>query len=334
MSTDNKKPRVTSYEVAKKAGVSLATVSRVINNANNVSQEAKNKVNDVIKKLGFKPSALAQGLATSKSFIIAVVVPSANYVYISNFINGIQEVAKNKGFKILLLTTSHSKLDATKVIEDVIKSHVDGVIIFDDELTSDDIRNINSYSVPAVIINHNVSGETTGCILFNHDELIRKVVLDNISHNGIDMTFIHVHNGGRLLNKVEKAFVQVHENSNKDYNIINCDDSYTQTYEDFKEYFKYNKKGYFIAYRDSIAAAVINAAMDNNLRIPEDVQVLSIIGTKYSKIIRPSITNLYLDFNEVGKIATSMLIDISNNNLYKKVNKFEAKIVKYNTTIE
>ena len=333
MDSTNKKARVTIYEVAKKAGVSLATVSRVINNGDNVSQESKDKVNKVIKELGYKPSALAQGLATSKTVTIGVVIPSANYVYISNLINGISEVAKEKGFRISLFTTSHSKLDAYKVIEDVIKSHVDGVIIFDDELTGDDIRSINSYSVPVIIINHNITGNTTGCILFNHDELIRKIILDNFAKNGKEMTFIHVHNGGRLLNRVEKVFIDIHNLNNKPYHIFNCDDSYSQTYEDFKEYFKYNKKGYFVAYRDSIAAAVINAAEDNGLNVPKDIEVISIIGTKYSKIIRPNISILYIDFNEVGKRACYMLVDLSNDELNKKVVKFETKINYLSTTL-
>lgn len=332
MKNDLIKSRVTIYEVSKKAGVSLATVSRVINNSNNVSDETRDKVNNAIKQLGFKPSALAQGLATSRSFTIGLIIPNANYVYISNLINGIQEVIKNKGFRLSLFSTSHSKLDAYKVIEDVIKSHVDGVIIFDDELTSEDIRNINSYNVPAIIINHNISGNTTGCILFDHDEMIRKIVLDNIANEGKKMTFVHIHNGGRLLNRVEKAFVQTHEFCKKDYNIINCNDSYSQTYEEFKEYFKYNKKGYFVAYRDSIAGAIINAALDNNLKIPQDVEIISIIGTKYSKIIRPNISNMYVDFNNIGKLAVSMLIDLSNDNLYKKVNKIEIKFIKNETT--
>ena len=139
MDSTNKKARVTIYEVAKKAGVSLATVSRVINNGDNVSQESKDKVNKVIKELGYKPSALAQGLATSKTVTIGVVIPSTNYVYISNLINGISEVAKEKGFRISLFTTSHSKLDAYKVIEDVI-NYAKNIGLYPKQLTFSPIK--------------------------------------------------------------------------------------------------------------------------------------------------------------------------------------------------
>ena len=97
---DNLKDRVTIYEVAKSCGVSLATVSRVINNSGTVKEDTKNKVLSTIKKLGYKPSGLAQALATSKTTNIGVIIPSANYVYISNMLNGITDVCKDKGFNI------------------------------------------------------------------------------------------------------------------------------------------------------------------------------------------------------------------------------------------
>ena len=78
---DNLKERVTIYEVAKASGVSLATVSRVINNQGNVTPQTRQRVEATIARLGYKPSGLAQALAKNKSTNIGVVIPSANYVY-------------------------------------------------------------------------------------------------------------------------------------------------------------------------------------------------------------------------------------------------------------
>ena len=119
------KSRVTIYEVAKVSGVSLATVSRVINDSDTVKEETKRKVLAVIRKLGYKPSGLAQALATNKTTNIGLIVPSANYVYISNLLNGVSEVCKSKGFTLSLFTTSHSREDATACIEKAIKEHFD-----------------------------------------------------------------------------------------------------------------------------------------------------------------------------------------------------------------
>ena len=146
------------------------------------------------------------------------------------------------------------------------------------------------------------------------------------------MTFLHVHNAGRLLSRIENTFIKVHMENDREYNIMNCDDSYNRTYQDFMERFKQKRKEYVIAYRDSIAAAVLNAATDSGLSVPGDVEVLSIIGTKYSSIIRPQITNLHIDFNEVGKTSMYMLIDLINGELEQKVYKFESTYVKKDST--
>lgn len=113
---NNLKDRVTIYEVAKASGVSLATVSRVINKQGNMTEATRKKVEDTIKRLGYKPSGVAQALAKNKSTTIGVVIPSANYVYISSVLNGITEVAKEKGFNLSLFVTSHSKEDAVNMV--------------------------------------------------------------------------------------------------------------------------------------------------------------------------------------------------------------------------
>lgn len=329
---ENTKERVTIYEVAKASGVSLATVSRVINNTGTVKEDTKRTVLSVIKKLGYKPSGLAQALATNRTTNIGVIIPSANYVYISNLVNGITQVCKDKGFTLLLYTTSHSREDALACLERVIKSHVDGVIVFDDELNGEDLEVFNSYGVPVIDVNNNVIASKIGCIPFGYEHLIKRIIEENFIRGDKKMTFLHVHNAGRLLSRVENTFIKVHMENDREYNIMNCDDSYNRTYQDFMERFKQKRKEYVIAYRDSIAAAVLNAATDSGLSVPGDVEVLSIIGTKYSSIIRPQITNLHIDFNEVGKTSMYMLIDLINGELEQKVYKFESTYVKKDST--
>lgn len=331
------KDRVTIYEVAKASGVSLATVSRVINNQSNVTEATRKRVQDTIKRLGYKPSGLAQALATSKSTTIGVVIPSANYVYISNFLNGITEIAKQKGYNLSLFSTSHSKEDAESVLENVIKSHCDGAIIFDDELDEEDISQLANYAVPAIVVNNRVEAEKVGCITFGYEHLLREIIAKHLDSDPNKLPiFLHVHNCGRLLARTEKSFIGVCEAHNREYRIINCDDSYTRTYKDFMEYFTEGERGheFFIAYRDSIAAAVINAARDSGLRVPEDVEVMSLIGTKYAAILRPTITSMNIDMNEIGKRAMYMLIDLATDNLKSKRYKFESTYAKRDSTKE
>ena len=332
---ENLKERVTIYEVAKASGVSLATVSRVINNQGNVTPKTREKVQATIQRLGYKPSGLAQALATNKSTTIGVVIPRANYVYISSVLNGIAEVAKEKGLQISLFSTSHSKQDAVSVVERVITSHVDGTIIFDDELEEEDIQEITSYYVPTIVINNRVEGDRCGCIVFGYEHNLKRIVQQKLeSDPEITPVFVHVHDCGRLLARTEKAFVSICKEMDRNYKVLNVDDSSSRTYEDFLEYFKTHRKGYFVAYRDSIAAAIANAATDSGLKIPEEVEVLSLIGTKYANIIRPTLSSFYIDMQDVGKRSMHMLIDLMKNELEKKTYKIESVYMKRGSTKE
>lgn len=333
---NNLKDRVTIYEVAKASGVSLATVSRVINKQNNVTQKTKDKVNATIARLGYKPSALAQALATNRTTNIGVVIPSANYVYISNLLYGLTEVARMKGFVISLFVTSRDASEANKIVEKVITSHVDGAIIFDDELDEKDIAKISSYNVPTIVINNNIVDEKIGCVYFGYEHLLKKIIAAVLTRekNKKNIVFLNVENGGRLLYRMERTCHEIHDLLNKKYVSIACDDSYTKTYEYFKKYFKTHHSGYFIAYRDSIAEAVVNAAKESGLKVPDDIEILSIIGTKYANIVRPTLSNMHIDMIEVGTKAINMLNGLIEHKLVNKAYKFESVYIKKESTLD
>jgi len=110
------KERITIYEVAAKAGVSLATVSRVINNHQNVTEKTRKKVQKAIEELGYRPSGLAKALATSKTTNIGVIIPSANYVFVANMLNGITKTAREYGYAITLLLHRTKKMRLYKLL--------------------------------------------------------------------------------------------------------------------------------------------------------------------------------------------------------------------------
>jgi LacI family transcriptional regulator len=330
---DNIKDRVTIYEVAVASGVSLATVSRVINKHDNVKPATRDKVLRTINKLGYKPSALAQALATNKTTNIGIVIPSANYVYIANMLNGMTDEAKLKGYLLTLFVTNKSKEDAQQMVEKVITSHVDGAIIFDDELDVEEINKLLSYKIPIVAINNNLSGDMLTCIQFGYEHKIKEVITNYFTHGTKKMYFLRLHHSGRLLNRIERAFTETHATHRRHYGVFSIEDSYRKTYKDFLEIFKTTKSGYFLAYRDSLAAAIINAAIDSGLRVPEDIEVLSLIGTKYANILRPQISSLQIDLWEVGAKSVNMLAMMLDNQEIENTYRIESTFVKRDSTL-
>ena len=148
--------RVTIYDVANEAGVSLATVSRVINGSNVVKGGTKQKVEEAIEKLGYKPNAIAQGLALQKTTTIALVIPEASFTYTGQIINGLLDVAKIYKYNIMLHTTTEGINEINDIIENIIKSRVDGVVIYNDKLMREELNTLTKYNVPIVIIGNKV----------------------------------------------------------------------------------------------------------------------------------------------------------------------------------
>ena len=248
-------------------------------------------------------------------------------------LSGMTEKAKELGYDLRLFTTSHNRDEALKVMERVITSHVDGAIIFDDELENEELMQIASYSVPLVAINNDIEAANVGCIHFGYEHNIRNIVNEYLKKPEKEMYFLHSHNAGRLLARIEKAFAETHVQNNANYGILTCDDSYTKTYTDFKLFFQTTKKGYFLAYRDSLAAAIMNAAIDSGLRVPEDVEVLSLIGTKYSQMLRPQISCMHIDLVNIGAKAVEMLASIMSNEECEKHLKIASEFIQRNTTL-
>lgn len=323
----NFKDRVTIYEVAKSADVSLATVSRVINRRSNVTEKTRRLVQETIEKLGYKPSALAQGLATNRSTNIGIVLPGTNYVYICNMLSGMTDIAKIYGYQTTLFVARRNKEDAASVIEKLITSHVDGAVIFDDELDETEIKTIQKYNIPLVVIGHEMSGDNLSSITLDYNSTLIDIVKNYYENENDNIKFLDISMAGNMMDNLRDSVLSYSNSVGKSIELIHCDDSYQRLYSDMKVYFESDthRKGLFICPRDSLACAVINAATDLGVKVPEDVEVISVVGTKYSYIVRPQVSSLEIDLFEVGSIAMRMLTKLLKGNLEQKVYRFKSQ---------
>ncbi len=328
MKEDFLKKRVTIYQVSKESGYSLATVSRVINNKDNVTEETKNKILSVIEKLGYKPSMIAQGLAKSKSTNVGIVIPSSLNMYIASMLSGMVDIAKIYGYQTTLFVTSHDREEINNVIANVITSNVDGAVIFDDQLSNDDIEKLVNYGTPVAVIGREIEKENVASIPLDYVSSIKEAVNKHFENSDDEICFLHINNGSALMDNLEKIAKEecLKLNKSDKFKTIVVEDSYSKTLEQFKEYFTTNKKGFFIAPRDTISCGVANAASYHNISIPEEISILSIIGTKYSTIVTPQLTSCDIDMYEVGSIAMRMLTKLLNSTLTVKTYPFISTI--------
>ena len=146
------KSTITIKDVAKKAGVSISTVSRVINDSKPVTGEVKQKVLDVIKETGYIPNPLARSLVTKRSQLIGVIVPEVSDSFVNEILNGIEEVAKMYDYEILLANTYSDKEQELKSINLLRAKQVEGIVMICWKVEEDHINYIQNCNVPATYI--------------------------------------------------------------------------------------------------------------------------------------------------------------------------------------
>ena len=147
------------YDVAGAAGVSLATVSRVLNHPEKVKPATREKIERIIKELGYKPNLNAKGLASSKSTTVAVVVPELTRSSIAEMINGIADCARRRGYLLRLFVNNKNIRDndalekENELWKDVIASGVDGVLYINDEITEEHEKMLLNIPMDVVLTN-------------------------------------------------------------------------------------------------------------------------------------------------------------------------------------
>ena len=231
--------RITIYDVAKEAGVSLATVSRVINGSDVVREDTRVKVEEAINKLGYKPNAIAQGLALSKTTTIALVVPGSNISMASQIINGLLDVAKIYKYNIMLHTVSEGISQMEDVIDNIIKSRADGVVIFNDKLNRDELHTLNSYQIPIVVIGNKISDEMIGSIYIDYENLAYEVTAKYLDKGIDDIALIEDRKNPSYIRQLLRGIKRAYKERGKEFNqYVQIAKEYRSSYLYLKEYFK------------------------------------------------------------------------------------------------
>ena len=142
---------VTIYDVAREARVSMATVSRVVNGNQNVKPETRNKVNEVIKKLNYRPNAVARGLASKRTTTVGVIIPDISNVYYSQLARGLEDIATMYKYHSIISNSDNDPEKEKEIFNNLLSKQVDGIIFLGGTISEEIKDLINQSSVPVVV---------------------------------------------------------------------------------------------------------------------------------------------------------------------------------------
>lgn len=312
--------RVTMSDVARQAGVSLMTVSRVINNKGDVSSETRQRILEIIASLGYRPSAIARSLATKETCTIGLVIPDITNPFFADITRGVEHLAYSKGYHVFLCNSEEDPQREQAVIQSLEEKRVDGLILCSSRLEEEKLRNVLTNLPAVVLINRR---------LYKTDEgIFNSVILDD-EQGGRLATHHLIQSGHQCIgflagpqasySGVERrkgylAALQEAGISQEGGWIRNCQPSVEGGYESTREMLAtYPDLTALFCYNDLVAVGALQACEELNRRIPENLAIVGHDDIPLAALVFPALTTCRVPRYELGARAVNALLERFQN---------------------
>ena len=311
MNTDE---TITIYDVAREAGVSMATVSRVVNGNKNVKENTRKKVLEVIDRLDYRPNAVARGLASKKTTTVGVVIPNIANSYFATLARGIDDIATMYKYNIVLASSDENDDHEVTVINSLFAKQVDGIIFMGYHLT-EKIRAEFSrtrtpivlagtvdleHQLPSVNIDYKAAVEDSVTQLAKNNEKVAFVsgpLIDDIN--------------GKLRLAGYKAGL---EKNNLRYNEAPHFEAKYSYKDGFDLAQRVLNSGATAAYvgEDELAAGLLNGLLAAGKSVPEDFEIITSNDSPITSYTRPNLSSINHPLYDLGAVSMRMLTKIMN----------------------
>lgn len=303
------------YDVAGAAGVSLATVSRVLNHPEKVKPATRERIEKIIKELGYKPNLNAKGLASSRSTTVAVVVPELTRSSIAGMVDGIAATAVRRGYLLRLFVNDSSKAEdpvqqERELWRTVISSGVDGILYINDEIDNDYLEIIKESNVSVVLTNTVCSDSEIPHVAIDYRKAAYEMTKEMIKRGNKNIWIISTIKKYAVNDLKVQGYEEAMIEAGLEPRVINVSGKTYLNEVSYKEILEKEHPDVAIVVRDSMAVSFINVARNLHISIPYELQVIGFQNTKYAELSRPTLTCINTPIYEIGEVAMDLLTDL------------------------
>ena len=310
---------VTIRDVARKANVSVATVSRYINRNAPVSPEAAERLDKVMIELRYVPHAAARHLASRKTRVIGLLLNNLHNDFFVPLLNGVEAVVRSKDYNLIVATYHASSRNKTP--PPIGPHNTDGLLVFSDGLVDDDLANLNASGFPMVLVHRTPPPSLK----------IPSVTVENIeiTHKLVEH-LIQVHGKRRIMylrgpvNQEDSLRRETGYKSALEANgipfdedlVLNGDFERDIAYQVLHDFLGNGKRVAFdaiFAGDDDAAIGVLKALHEHNCKVPDDIAVIGFDDLGFASFLNPPLTTVRAPTESVGRIATERLFGLLEN---------------------
>lgn len=328
----------TIKDVARIAGVSIATVSRVVNNGPKVGSKTREKVALVMKELGYTPNANARALVTQKSTTIGVVVPELTDPFFASLASGVDKIARNNNMQLLLSTAQQTAESERAAINLLIERRCQAIVLHSKKLPDTELVALCEKVPGLILIDRMIESIKDKCVWLDNEEggKIAARHLMSLGHKEVACISSKYQIEDPTLRL--KGFSKEYRRAGIEINAENI------------EYGEPNQQGGEVAtqrllasghkfsaifvYNDAMAIGAISTLEDNGYKVPQAVSVIGFDDVLISRYSRPKLTTLHYPVEEMAQQAAllSLSAPIAHEKLNNSGYKYIPHIVKREST--
>lgn len=308
----------TILDVAKKAGVSRSTVSRVLTNSNRVDPETKQKVLAVMKELNYQPSQVARNLRRQETKLIAVLIPGISNPFFGSLVQGMEEVAIKKGYNVILCNMGEDPVRQMEYLQMLERKQVDGVILTALRNPLDEVKAYLQYG-PIVLASEYVEDDSLPAVVIDNIKAAERVTEHLIMKGHKRIGFINGPEHIILCRDRQEGYIQTlekYEISASHDLIMSSDFTIKGGFECAKQLLELEEKPSAIfAANDDMAVGVIQAVQERGLRVPQDVSVVGFDNVQISRVVQPNLTTIDQPIFQIGIKSMELLMSCLEGNV-------------------
>ena len=326
--------RTSLKEMAEQLGVSIATVSRALRDSHEVGEELRRKVQDLAKKLNYRPNPFAQSLRQKKPKVIGVVVPNLVTHYYAAVLDGIEDYASKAGYAVIAANSHEDHLREEKAIDSFVGMYVEGIIACLAQDTTDysHFIDINNMGIPLVFFARTCLPEMFSAVTSNGDEAAKEATLHLIDTGSRRIAFIGAPQHLDMMKRRKHGYLEAlrERGIEIDRSIIvngNIDFNFARE-TTMKMLMRDDRPDAILAFNDIITYAAFDAIKSLGLRIPDDVAIIGFTETETSFFVTPKLSAIMDQAHLTGERACELLLRNINGDkkIYKEVVPMTLKI--------
>lgn len=302
-------------DVAKEANVSIATVSRVLNDIDVVNQETKQRVLEAIEKLDYRPNILARSLKTQRSSTIGIIIPDISNSLYPEIVRGAEDLASIYNYNIMLCNTDLDKNREKESFNILREKMVDGIIYMGDSLDKDIKEAIKNSGVPVVSVGTMDDEDEVPSIGIDSYSGAKEAVEYLISLGNKNIAYIGYDKDTAL--EHEKIYNGYKDAMNKvgilNENLIYRGNlKYEQGVQGISKIIENQDVDGVLCGCDQMAIGVINALRDRGIKVPEEVNVIGFDNIALAAVYYPKLTTVARPLYDMGSVGMRLLIKLIN----------------------